>query len=151
MSEQPKRRGFIFWILVLVGLAVALFFGSAIVAGIMESNEREDVRKKATSLSSINVLQNMILSGIKKNKRPPLACWYVGAIGFRLAEARDVKIPKQYAIDLANDHYLVEELAKNGFNAKHVIGGIANQVYDSPLSPTSTFDAQLEACTRGRP
>lgn len=134
----------------LVGTAVVLFFGSAIVVGIMDSNERDDVQKKAASLSSINTLQNMILAGLKKNKRPPLACWYIAAISFRLAEARDLKIPKPFAIDLANDQYLVEELARNGFNAKQVIGGIASQVYDSPLPPASTFDVQLEACTRGR-
>ena len=42
MSEQTKRRGVLFWILVLVGAAVALLFGSAIVAGIMESNVDDD-------------------------------------------------------------------------------------------------------------
>jgi hypothetical protein len=150
MSEQPKRRGAIFWIIVLAGAAVVLFVGSAMVAGIMEFNEGEDARKKSASLSSISVLQNMILSGAK-SKSVPLSCWYVGAIGFRLAEARDLKIPKAYAIDLANDEHLVGELAKSGFNAKHVIGGIATHVYDSPLPPSSTFETQLEACSRGRP
>jgi hypothetical protein len=151
MSEQQERRGVVFWILVFVGTAIALFVGSAMVAGVVESNEHEGVRKKAVSLSPINTLQDMILSGIKKNNRPALPCWYIGAIGFRLAEARDLKIPKPYAIDLANDPHLVEELAKSGFNAKLVISGIASQVYDSPLSPATTFDAQIEACAMGRP
>ena len=150
MSEQPKHKGILFWIVVFVGAVIALFFGTAIIAGIMESREREDVQEKTNLLSSINILQGMILSGMKTNKRPPLVCWYIGALAFRLAEARDLKISKPYAIDLTNDQYLVGELAKNGFNAKNVIGGIASQVYDSPLSPSSTFDAQIEACTRGR-
>ena len=51
MMEIGKKHGVLFWILVVVGSVVVLFFGSAMVAGIMESNERKVIQEKAKSLS----------------------------------------------------------------------------------------------------
>lgn len=151
MADESAKRGILFWLLVFAGGAAALFFGSAIVAGVMQGQEAHAARKKAEQLTSAGTLLGMIPPAMKKTKGVPATCWYIGAIGYRLAEARDLEIPKPYAIELANDAYLVEDLAKHGFNAKHVIGGIAAQVYDSPLSPNVTFDVQSQACAGGRP
>lgn len=151
MNEGKKGHGPMYWLLVIVGVAVALFIGSAIVNGISQANARQELERKAQALTSVNGLQQMILAGIKKDKRGSGACWYLAAIGYRLAEARDLKIDRFAAIELANEKYLVEELAKNGFNSKAVIGGVAANVYDSPLPPAEIFSTQREACVRGRP
>ena len=42
-----RRRGFIFWILVIVSVPIVLFVGSAVNAGVMDSNERSDAKEKA--------------------------------------------------------------------------------------------------------
>src|SRR6201997_2578871 len=114
----------------------------------MDSNDRSDAKEKAQSLTSVNGLQRMIMSKMDAKDHPsaPLACWYLGAISYRLAEARDLKIGWEYAVDLSNDQYLVKALLDNGFNSKSVIRGLARVVYDSPLSPDESFDSELMAC-----
>ncbi|KWB64159.1 hypothetical protein WL38_20300 [Burkholderia ubonensis] len=139
----------LFWIAVIVGAVVVLFVGSAVIGGIMESNQRRDTREKAGSLTDVNVLQKMIMKEMDERHDVPLVCWYNGAISYRLAEARDLKIEKADAVELSNDQYLVHELVKHGFDPKAVVAGLARIVYDSPLSPTASFDAAIEACTIG--
>jgi hypothetical protein len=148
MPKRQTGKGLLFWVVALAGAAVALFFGSAIVAGIMQSHQEESVRQKANSLTSTESLLGIMLAEMRRTKGRPVVCWYIGAIGYRLAEARDLEIPMSYAVDLANDEYLVEDLAKGGFNARHVITGIAMQVYDSPLPPFKTLETQSQSCAR---
>jgi len=83
----------------------------------MDSNERSDAKEKAQSLTSVDGLQRMIMSKMDEKDHPsaPLDCWYPGAIGYRLAEARDLKIGQEYAVDLSNDQYLVKALLDSGF------------------------------------
>lgn len=148
MQTRQAGKGALFWVLALAGSAVALFFGSAIFTGIMESRENEAVRQKAKALTSTESLLSIMLAEMRRVKGRPVLCWYIGAIGYRLAEARDLKIPMSHAVDLANEEYLVEDLAKAGFNARHVITGIALQVYDSPLPPFKTLEVQSQSCAR---
>jgi hypothetical protein len=147
MTEAKKTRGTLFWVAVIVGAVVVLFVGSAVVAGIMDSNQKHDTQEKASSLTDINVLQKMIMKNMDVRHDVPLVCWYNGAISYRLAEARDLKIEKGDAVELTNDQYLVHELVKHGFDSKAVVAGLARIVYDSPLSPSASFDAEIDACT----
>ena len=86
----------------------------------------------------------------KDHPSAPLDCWYPGAIGYRLAEARDLKIGQEYAVDLSNDQYLVKALLDSESNSKSVISGLARIVYDSPLSPAESFNSELMSCAQGR-
>ncbi len=150
MDTIQKGRGLAFWAAAVVVAAVVLFFGSAVLVGIFESQTRHEAQKKASQLTDVPKLQSMIHTTMRDGRHPkaPVVCWYLGAIGFRLAEARDLKIPVAHAIGLANDQQLVEEVAKAGFNTRHVVGGVADQVYASPLSPALTFNAQRAACSQ---
>jgi hypothetical protein len=151
MTEEVKRKGVLFWVLVVLGSAIALFIGSAFVAGKLEQRQERAMEQKAASLTDILVLQKMIRTGMQaKGARIGLPCWYLAAIGFRLAEARDLKISREDAIALSNDRYLVGELAKIGSDPKMVITGLSHRVYGSPLPPRETFDSQLEACAGNR-
>jgi hypothetical protein len=149
-ASVKKARGLIFWSLAIISVVAVLFVGSAFLAAIMDVVEKSDAQEKATSLTDVSVLQNMISAGMKEATGVPLRCWYNAAIGYRLAEARDLKIERSQAVDLANDQYLVGELAREGINSKTYIAGLANIVFDSPLPPHATFDAQLEGCARSR-
>lgn len=158
VAKQPgkepipaKKHGPVFWIFSALGAGAALFVVSGIVAGRLEQRQEETLKAQAASLATVPTLQAMVVSGMRQDRRPPLVCWYIGAIGYRLAEARDLKIEKLDAIRLANDEYLVRELASNGFNTLNVIGGVAVAVYGSPLSPRDTFQSQVTACSRSRP
>lgn len=130
------------------GVIAALFVGSAVISGIVESNSKHETQRLASRLTSTTQLQSMVLTAMKQRKGISAPCGFVGAIGYRLAEARDLKIPQEHAVDLANDRWLVEEIAKTGSDPRYVIVGLASQVYGSPLPPAETFNAQATACAR---
>lgn len=134
--------------LALIGTATVLFFGSAIVSGVMESNQRHADTKKAAGLTGLPALQKMMLEAARKRPSTATPCWYVGAIAYRLAEARDLKIDKAFAIEASNERYLIEDLTKHGFDTHAVISGLAQRVYSSPLPPQAMFDSQVEACRK---
>lgn len=135
-------------IVIVAGAAVTLFVGSAVVSGILDANAKRRAQELSTRLTSINRLQNMVLEAVKKRDGVSVPCGFVAAIAFRLAEARDLNIEQAYGVDLANDRWLVEEIAKTGSDPRYVIRGLAAQVYGSPLSPADTFKVHAAACAR---
>lgn len=148
-GRQGDAMGFLKVVFATVLIAVVLFFGSAVVVGIVDSNRNDLDRKLAQKLTGIPELQKMVSSRL--DGTAPLACLYLSAISYRLAEARDLGITRSTAIELANNEFLVTELIKNGFNSASVVRGVSSIVYDSPLSPQGSFDAQLDSCVNGRP
>lgn len=140
----------------IVLAAVILFVGSAIVAGVMESEQRNADRKKVESLSSSLSLLQRINSGIAqkklaKKKVPEPACWYLAAAAYRLAEARDMKLSIEVATAATDVPDLMDYIRGAGFpDTRNVVRGLAVDVYkENSLSPDGTFNERVERCASG--
>lgn len=146
--SAPKKTRWWLW---LIGVPAVLFFGSAIIAGISESAQKSTDAKLSVRLTDELELGDKILKMLKSGAwDAELPCWYMAAASYRLAEARNLRIDIENAVDLANTSFFAEPIARTGANTRYVIRGIAVQVWSNHLSPQASFDARLESCGRRR-
>lgn len=135
---------------------VILFVGSAVISGIAQAEREAADRKKAESLTTtLNLLTKITgeMAQRKKLKQKPVepACWYLAAAAYRLAEARDLKMSIEAAIKATDVPDLMDYIRGAGFPVtRHVVGGLAQNVYKEALSPDSTFGQQIYLCTSGK-